>query len=706
MHLETKIFSSKISWRIFVNFVICALVPVGCLAILTLYKVTAHLQDHAVNSLRHSVKSQAKTLVDRLDSVSQELALINSVTNSHSRFEPKGLDARFRSRLLKRFDSIAFFEKPNKLQPFLNQFPIQSLNLTSADIRHMLDGKSLLVELHVKKSKPVLLMIRQVEPQKANKFFFVGEINVNYLWAVDEMDNLPLDTEFCVLDSSYRLLYMSQPSITPISGLFDTEAQSSTSGHFEFNTSGKQYLASYSHLFLKPNFKIPHWTIILFKTKPDVYAPMTEFKRIFPLFSILALMVVLWLSIATIRKSTVPIGLLKEGVQRIARRDFSQKVSVSSNDEFEELATAFNEMSDALNHKFKTLSVRADIDRAVLSTLDREDIIKAALTGIAECFDCQDYGISLIGSDLFPRSFGFYSSSLHPQSILKESVEVTARDRMVLSQNADYLVIDNNKPLPGYIPIGPNTPLPTFLILPIWVERNLSAVLWIAAKGVKQFTIEDITSVRQLADQIAVALSNSSLIEELKEMDWGTLKALARAVDAKSPWTAGHSQRVTDMALRIGSVLELKPKELENLHRAALLHDIGKVGIPSAILDKKSELSDDEFRLIKRHPEMGGKIIEPINAFREIIPIIVQHHERFDGQGYPEGLAADAIHKSARILAVADVYDSMLSDRPYRKKLVIGQILEIMQKEAGKQFDPVMVKALLEVTKNDHEKAA
>jgi putative nucleotidyltransferase with HDIG domain len=248
--------------------------------------------------------------------------------------------------------------------------------------------------------------------------------------------------------------------------------------------------------------------------------------------------------------------------------------------------------------------------------------------------------------------------------------------------------------------------LPTFLILPIWVERNLSAVLWIAAKGVKQFTIEDITSVRQLADQIAVALSNSSLIEELKEMDWGTLKALARAVDAKSPWTAGHSQRVTDMALRIGSVLELKPKELENLHRAALLHDIGKVGIPSAILDKKSELSDDEFRLIKRHPEMGGKIIEPINAFREIIPIIVQHHERFDGQGYPEGLAADAIHRSARILAVADVYDSMLSDRPYRKKLVIGQILEIMQKEAGKQFDPVMVKALLEVTKNDHEKAA
>jgi len=116
MHLETKIFSSKISWRIFANFMICALVPVGCLAILTYYKVTAHLEEHAFNSLRHSVKSQAKTLVDRLDSIDKELALISSMVNGHALFEFQQIDARFRSRLLKRFNSIAFFENPDKLK--------------------------------------------------------------------------------------------------------------------------------------------------------------------------------------------------------------------------------------------------------------------------------------------------------------------------------------------------------------------------------------------------------------------------------------------------------------------------------------------------------------------------------------------------------------------------------------------------------------
>ena len=235
MHLETKIFSSKISWRIFANFMICALVPVGCLAILTYYKVTAHLEEHAFNSLRHSVKSQAKTLVDRLDSIDKELALISSMVNGHALFEFQQIDARFRSRLLKRFNSIAFFENPDKLRPFFNQFPIKSLHLTSDEIKHMLAGYSLLVELNVQQSEPFLLMIRPVDAEKSAKIFFVGEINLNYLWAVGEMDNLPLDTEFCVLDSSYSLLYSSQPTVTKISDFLSAEAQSLISGHFEFN---------------------------------------------------------------------------------------------------------------------------------------------------------------------------------------------------------------------------------------------------------------------------------------------------------------------------------------------------------------------------------------------------------------------------------------------------------------------------------------
>jgi putative nucleotidyltransferase with HDIG domain len=200
-----------------------------------------------------------------------------------------------------------------------------------------------------------------------------------------------------------------------------------------------------------------------------------------------------------------------------------------------------------------------------------------------------------------------------------------------------------------------------------------------------------------LIHQIAVALSNSKLIEELDELNWGTLEALARTVDAKSPWTAGHSQRVTKMSLEIARALGLSQPEMQVLHRAALLHDIGKIGIPASILDKPAKLDDEEYRLIKEHPRMGARILEPVRAYFEILPLVLQHHERFDGQGYPNGLSGDAISLGARILAVADVYDALVSDRPYRSGWTQHRAIELISQEAGRQFDPLVVEVFLKV---------
>jgi HD-GYP domain-containing protein (c-di-GMP phosphodiesterase class II) len=136
------------------------------------------------------------------------------------------------------------------------------------------------------------------------------------------------------------------------------------------------------------------------------------------------------------------------------------------------------------------------------------------------------------------------------------------------------------------------------------------------------------------------------------------------------------------------------------------LHDIGKVGIPSKILDKRSKLTKEEYKLIKSHPLSGAKIIEPVTTFKEIKPIIAQHHERYDGKGYPEGLIGETIHLGARILAVADVYDALGSDRPYRNGLTIDTLVGFMKNEFGKSFDPKVVKALLKILADDKKKAA
>ena len=194
-----------------------------------------------------------------------------------------------------------------------------------------------------------------------------------------------------------------------------------------------------------------------------------------------------------------------------------------------------------------------------------------------------------------------------------------------------------------------------------------------------------------------MALSNSNLYEDLEKLSVGTVGALARTVDAKSKWTAGHSERVAEIAVRIARVMGFSDDYLNRIHRAGLLHDIGKIGVPANLLDKQGKLSDEEYERIKAHPEIGGKILEPIEVYRDIIPMIVQHHERYDGKGYPQGLSGKEIDPAARILCVADVYDALISQRPYRDGWVKEKATHFVKQNSRVMFDPDVVQVFLSV---------
>ena len=180
-------------------------------------------------------------------------------------------------------------------------------------------------------------------------------------------------------------------------------------------------------------------------------------------------------------------------------------------------------------------------------------------------------------------------------------------------------------------------------------------------------------------------------VKALEQLDVGTLTALARAIDAKSAWTAGHSERVTNLAMKIGNVMGLPARDLQIMHRGGLLHDIGKIGTPATVLDKPGKLEPDEMKIMRDHVKIGVRILEPVPCFREVLPIVAQHHEWFDGSGYPTGLAGLDIRLHARIVAVADCYDAIISDRPYRKGIPKQQALEILENQAGTQFDPMVI---------------
>jgi HD-GYP domain-containing protein (c-di-GMP phosphodiesterase class II) len=171
----------------------------------------------------------------------------------------------------------------------------------------------------------------------------------------------------------------------------------------------------------------------------------------------------------------------------------------------------------------------------------------------------------------------------------------------------------------------------------------------------------------------------------------GILIALTRAIDAKSPWTAGHSERVTRYAEEIGRLLELDEEQMRILTISAILHDIGKIAIPEQILDKPGKLSDEEFNEIKKHPPSGTKIISSIPSYEAILSGILYHHERWDGTGYPEGLKEKDIPLYARIISVADVYDALTADRPYRKAWSREETMLFFEEQKEKMFDPELV---------------
>ena len=203
---------------------------------------------------------------------------------------------------------------------------------------------------------------------------------------------------------------------------------------------------------------------------------------------------------------------------------------------------------------------------------------------------------------------------------------------------------------------------------------------------------------------LLLARRSFELYAKMRKIYLETIRALAAAIDTKDPHTKGHSERVTQTSIALARELNLPEGEINNIEYAALLHDIGKIGIDERILGKNDGLTSEEFKRIKEHTIMGANIIRPVEFLKDSYKTVYHHHERYNGKGYPDGLKGEDIPISARIIAVADAYDAMGSDRPYRKKLNKDKILKELKDQSGKQFDPEVVKALISVLVLDRKR--
>ena len=229
--------------------------------------------------------------------------------------------------------------------------------------------------------------------------------------------------------------------------------------------------------------------------------------------------------------------------------------------------------------------------------------------------------------------------------------------------------------------------------VPLIGRNKIFGVLNVSKLSGPPFTASDLQVVLILSSQVVTAMENAALYEDQRESYFRTVQALVAAVEAKDPYTRWHSTNVAKYAVAIARDMGMSPSQLEEIHIASILHDIGKIGISELIIGKPGRLSREEFNIMKDHPAQGLRILEPIGFSASITSAIYQHHERYDGKGYPQGLAGDQISPAARILSVADTVDAMVSERPYRGTISSQDVLLELDQETGRQFDPLVVES-------------
>lgn len=348
-----------------------------------------------------------------------------------------------------------------------------------------------------------------------------------------------------------------------------------------------------------------------------------------------------------------------------------------------DIAQLYHKVTSQVDH----LEALYRLGRILNSSLSLDQILPEALTRTLELLHAKTASVMLLdekGEELSIR----LAHGLSDEIVSKTRVRLGERVSGRVAASGEPVLIRGNE-------VDDSD---SSLCVPLLANNQVLGVLNIRTKiDGSDFTPQDLELATQLANIAAAAIENAELHNQLHDLFLSTVSALANSIDARDPYTKGHSERVTAYAVMIAEGLGLSNDEVEKLRYAGLLHDIGKIRIRDHILHKPGRLTKQEFDEMKKHPEYGVEIMRPVDAFKHILPAMLHHHERYDGGGYPYGLAGEDIPLSARILCVADCFDAMTSDRPYRKGMPIAEAVSELSKNKTTQFDSQLVDIFLSV---------
>lgn len=351
-----------------------------------------------------------------------------------------------------------------------------------------------------------------------------------------------------------------------------------------------------------------------------------------------------------------------------------------------------------IEEKTKRLSLLSQLAQILNSTLNHREVRRRAMEAATQLMNAEVSSLLLIdeGKDEL-----YFEVALGGQEEAMKKMTLRVGEGIAgwVVQHGIPLIVNHPETDPRFFKgVDEKTDFKTRNIIcaPVTIkERHIGVIEAINKRDREGFDEEDLSLLMTLSDQVAIALDNARLYQELEEMFFQTAESLAAAIEKRDPYTGGHTQRVTRYSLATARYLFLTPLEIKWLKISAVLHDIGKIGIDDQILRKPDRLGPEEFNQIKEHAAKGAEILSPIKQLKEIIPGVKYHHEQIDGSGYPEGLKGDSIPLMAKIVAVADTFDAMTTERPYRKALSREMALTELKRCSGTQLDQRVVEAFV-----------
>jgi len=673
---------TRVARRLLGLFTVSALLPVAAMATISLLVVNRQLEEQSRERLRQLAKNTGQSVLQQLMNVEAGLRFVATAEAAGEVLAPTLPET------IGGITALAVVEDDGTVS-YARGAAFPRPTLTAEQRAVLADGRMAVLGTHGPAGDVEVVLDADIEVPRSPRIWAL--VSAEPLWSpANTFAMLPTVTGFCLVGPGGAPAYC-RPGSEPFVNALMAEVPGPPRGTFAWRGPDERYILGYWAFHPAGMNREPPWYALVAESSTGFRAPLSDFSSSFVLVLLAGILLVFLLANAQIRRTTDPLSALAAGTRRVASGDLSTRVEVDTPDEFGALAGSFNTMADHLRQQFTQLEAARAVDRAVLTAFNTDDVVRTILERLPSLVACRSAGILLADRGGGPASLRWLTSG---PSLGGTTVRLAAEDLAWLAAHPTYGVANGEgPPLAHAVRVGLGAgPL---MVLPLVVKEKLRGALLLERGSDEPVKESDVRSARRLANQAAVALDDVTLVKELEEMSWGALRALARAIDAKSKWTAGHSERVTEHALTLGRQLGVSDHEIELLHRGGLLHDIGKIGVPASVLDSPHALSPAERDLVAQHPTIGARILEPIRAFSPVMPIVLQHHERWDGTGYPAGLRGEQIDRLARIVAVADTYDALVSPRPYREAASPEVGLRAIREGAGTQFDPEVAEAFV-----------